>query len=262
MIKLTRNAFVCALFSFMCISAVYGENKQQVLNENRLKALISEVALQVPTFKAEYDNYMQMEIVQEEKAIFRKDLISIVEKTKKTLEQELTALGDNNVKKSILAKGLAQTAGGLYGLASVALCYWIDYLRVTTRLTPEETKNDIEQDKKTRINKIKAICHPYRLFGPVYELMNLIAQAGKNVVRAQVSSSAITGRITWWDIAPCIPGGFPFLFLATTTGISGFQIKYGLENMKKGVDYKAHLNQRIKNLDEVSTYIQAQDVLK
>ncbi len=260
MIKLTRNNLVCVMFSLVCVSAVYGENKQLVLNENRLKALITDVPVQVPTFKAEYDKYMQTEIAPQEKVNLRENLITIVGKTKQKLEQELTPMGDRNVKKSIVAKGVAQTAGGLYGLVGVAFCYWIDYLRVTTHLTPQETKNNRAEDEETKINKIKAKSIRYWPFAVVHDVMNKVSEEVKRAMGVKGPANLYHSN-SWWGHGPCVLFGFPFLFLATTTGVSCFQIKYGLDNMKKGANYKAHLNQRIKNLDEILRYINTHDAL-
>ncbi len=191
----------------------------------------------------------------------RKDLITIADKNKQKLEQELAAMGDSNVKKSILTKGVAQTAGGLYGLVGVAFVYWIDYLRATTVLAVEEKKNNRAEDKKIITAKIRETVIPYWPLSLVHEAMNIASSAGNWAIGVKEPSNLFRSQ-SWWDRGPSVIGGFPSLFLAAITGVSCFQIKYGWDNMKKGANYKAHLNQRIKNLDEVSTYIQAQDVLK
>ncbi len=264
MIRSIKNIFAIATLTLLCVPALHGNDlkqQEQTANESTvicdtLKNLITQA--DVTEFKTTYDTFIES-CVPERSAVIQ-ELVTTAEDVKQKLEKELENTGDNTTNKKTLAKGVLQTLGGLYGIANVAFVYWLQHLNVTTHITTEEKiLNSLRgMDNETvRMRIIRDKIAPYSFLGFANDAMLIASDLGKKLTTTTPSRGT-----SWFEFSPFIPGGFPFLFLASITCISSYQIKYGLNKIKIGYDYKAYLEQQIKNLDEIITHINTQADLK
>lgn len=261
MIRSTKNILTIVTLTLLCVPTLHCDDTQQqtqtaselTITCDKLKNLIEQA--DVTAFKTTYDTFMKSCVPECSTVV--QELVTTAQDMKQKLEKELAAMGDNKVNKKTLAKGALQTIGGLYGIANVAFVYWVQYLYITTHLTPEEKTNGFLgiADAIRRIRKIENKIAPYAFLSLADNAMITASELGSKTTNSR-------GRASWWFLSPVIPFGFPFLFLATITYISGNQVNYGLNKIKTGWDYKAYLEQQIKNLDEIITHIQTQAALK
>jgi|GEM_PF-1989226 len=198
------------------------------VNTNNLMHYVK--SAQVKKFKFEYnDDLCTAELKQE--------LLDTAQKTKTTLQKELKFLGKRAVHPATLGRGIVQATVGLWALFNIYrtgdCCYKVygkDYTKVF--ISPDNASRyffagDIVPYFFTTTNE------------PVDTPGGGVHYLDPNLTKQQ--SRFLSG-------VACSFASLSIIAAAT--------MPYAFTNIKQGINYKAHLEQQIKNLDEIIAYIQ------
>lgn len=182
------------------------------------------------------------EMAPEERAQALQGLTSTAQEVKQALQTELKVTG-NKVKKSTLFKGAAQTISGLLLASTAAISCAIAY-----------KSSFFKNYDKKKLNKIEKIAlSPYRIILDfLVEYCNTCASNKCKKHPKKYFSTETNGKIN------CCSGAISLL---TGAILGAYTTKSGVLNCKNGWNYKAYLEQQIKNIDEITEFIQVQQKL-
>ncbi len=201
------------------------------------------VRADIAGFKSDYDAFLQSNVTLEERTVTLQTLAITIQEIKQTLQTELDTMG-NKVKKSTLAKGLAQTIFGTY--CTFATMFSLAY------------KGAAKKEYKAPVQFNGNFTNYYVGNLPSYKqtLMNKLSYTlgesliGYPVVLPQVISETIINEKL---------AALTNIILTPLTGYLAYNsLKSGLKNCKNGWNYKAFVEQQIANIDEINTFIQTQ----
>ncbi len=192
----------------------------------------------VAGFKSGYDTFMQSDVTSEERTATLQALVITAQEVKQALQTELDTMG-NKIKKSTLAKGVAQTVGGaILFIHQAAFSHWL-YKGITLESADFDNwrKNSLSikiLQTKPFENILDAYWNVvlYKIFG---EDADGDLNASQNALNATHTTYALAGIIA-----------------------STYAIKNGVQNCKNGWNYKAFVEQQIANVDEINAFIQTQ----
>ncbi len=249
MIRSTKNIFTVAALALLCVPALRCDDTQQheqTANESTLtcatlKNLITQA--DVTAFKTTYDTFMESCVP--ERSTIVQELATTAQEAKQKIEQELAAMGDITVKKSTLAKGVAQTFGGLFLTSMAAIS--------CTTMYKLFFKGDKVIDEVSKIEILALFPHIL-----VSQLLSNYCDFGtdeqlKKRIKEKYFSPIAYGKIQKSSFI--IP-----IIIEATLGL--YTLKNGIQNCNNGWNHKAYLEQQIKNLNEINAHIETQSALK
>ncbi len=189
-------------------------------------------------FKSSYDAFMQSDVTPEERATTLHALTITAQEVKQALQTELDTMG-NKVKKTTLAKGVAQTVGG-----AISCIYHAAFSHVLYKsITLEETDFDNWAENSLSIELLLQTKGFENIFEAYWSVLYKVF--GKdNVGDANASENTLNAIHTTYALAGIIA--------------STYALKNGIQNCKNGWNYKAFVEQQIANIDEINTFIQEQ----
>jgi len=207
------------------------------------------VGADIAGFKNAYNSFQKWPA--DERAATLQVLAITAQEVKQTLQTELES-NRNKVNKTTLAKGIAQTVGGLYGLG-MALYSSLYYTLTRGQI------NDIEASISGNVSKIPLapiIKYPKIMFEEA--ILPAMGKMGVGynwfgVFFIKDPNGGLTETQAKRYLIALVGGT-----IITPALIGSLLNWYGLQNCKNGWNYKAYVQQQITNIDEINEFIQAQ----
>jgi hypothetical protein len=214
---------------------LYCQNNQQEPSKGNLQSLINYVtninttlystSIDVERFQKAYTSFIQSNATLEERIAMVHELLSRTQEVKLHLQAELDALDTSQMHKTMFAKGILETIGSSILIVTAPCILRYQFKHIPFDTYPADT---------SRPSKILSTI-PFNYMRDFY--LNM-----RNTIFGQ-NASENTKKAS--DIA----------FSLSTLALGIACIKNGLKNCKDGWNYKAYLEEQIKNIDEIILYI-------
>ncbi len=190
----------------------------------------------VTGFKSDYDTFMQSDVTPEERIATLQALAITAQEVKQALQTELDTMG-HKVKKTTLAKGVAQTVGGLLLTTTAAIH------SVTTY------KHGFFNFRKYNNLQILSAL-PFSLVPFFLTICCGMCANEQCKLNHQTYLSKKTNEKILTSVG--------IISIPVGAILGAYTAKAGIQNCKNGWNYKAYVEQQIANIDEINEFIQEQ----